>query len=160
MIENKRLLTKSFSPVDTLPPLPTTNQSPLDLLSILLAHQLAYGPTERDCVILRHELGTIDPSTNESVLLLSTMVAYGTPGGDSAMATTVGIVRSLTAKCHLCYFLAANKSTDGIANRFRGTVVSRLKGNGERNRFTRARTNMETSDGTIGVERNQDGRGD
>jgi hypothetical protein len=82
-----------LSPTGSLPPLPTTLKSPIDLLSILLSHQLAYEPTERDCVILRHELGTLDSSTGEEVLFVSTMVAYGIPGGESAMAKTVGIVR-------------------------------------------------------------------
>ena len=85
------LIPSTRSPTVALPPLPSVVASPIDLLSILLAKQLAYKSTERDMVVLHHELGTTT-SEGDKELLTSTMIQYGTPGGDSAMAKTVGMV--------------------------------------------------------------------
>jgi alpha-aminoadipic semialdehyde synthase len=77
--------------MEGLPPVPTSAQAPIDLLSTLLGAQLAYGPSERDAVILHHELCTKSASTGQTELFTSTLVQYGTEN-DSAMATTVGVV--------------------------------------------------------------------
>ena len=77
-----------------LPSLPLVAQSPIDLLSTLLANQLAYEATERDMVVLHHELGTTN-TEGQKELFISTMVQYGIPGGHSAMAKTVGMVSFL-----------------------------------------------------------------
>lgn len=103
----------------SLPALPSAPQAPIDLLSILMGSELAYGPAERDAVILHHELGTVtsdDPPVEE--LFTSTLVqvrsaclrflgytetdAVYPQYGDkqnSAMATTVGMVRIQAASC-------------------------------------------------------------
>lgn len=57
----------------SLPALPTAPQAPIDLLSTLLGAQLAYTGTERDAVILHHELTTTSPS-EETELFTSTLV--------------------------------------------------------------------------------------
>ena len=85
------LIPSSHTPSTPLPSLPITAQSPIDLLSTLLANQLAYKSNERDMVVLHHELGTTNTERQEE-LFTSTMVQYGTPGGYSAMAKTVGMV--------------------------------------------------------------------
>ncbi|SCV73183.1 BQ2448_7108 [Microbotryum intermedium] len=74
----------------TLPTIPNELTAPLDLLSILLGHQLAYKPNERDAVLLHHELCTQDEKTGDIELFSSTLVQYGTSEA-SAMATTVGV---------------------------------------------------------------------
>ncbi|KAL8291280.1 hypothetical protein RQP46_002258 [Phenoliferia psychrophenolica] len=91
------LIPSSLPPRAPLPPFPSRPESPLDLLSTLLASQLAYAPDEPDAVLLHHELGTRNPKTGEDELFTSTLVQYGTPGSDSAMATTVGIPIALGA---------------------------------------------------------------
>lgn len=90
---NRRLslIPSSHIPSTPLPSLPSIAQAPLDLLSLLLANQLAYGKDERDMVVLHHELGTITPG-GERELMSSSMIQFGVVGGDSAMATTVGMV--------------------------------------------------------------------
>ncbi|KAI5481105.1 alpha-aminoadipic semialdehyde synthase [Pseudohyphozyma bogoriensis] len=91
-------LIPSATPASTnsLPALPSTPQSPIDLLSTLLAHHLRYESGEKDAVILHHELGTVSPD-GEDQLFTSTLVQYGVPNGDSAMATTVGVPIALGA---------------------------------------------------------------
>nr|CRX79225.1 hypothetical protein ls5931a1_00038 [Leucosporidium scottii] len=79
----------------SLPAVPTSPQAPIDLLSTLLGAQLAYTGTERDAVILHHELTTTSP-TKETELFTSTLVQYGNPD-ESAMATTVGVPIALGA---------------------------------------------------------------
>ncbi|GAA6063495.1 hypothetical protein JCM10212_004454 [Sporobolomyces blumeae] len=89
------LLPNSTSDV-SLPALPSTPSAPLDLLSSILSHQLAYGPNERDVVILHHELTTESSETGEPELFTSTLVQYGTDQ-ESAMALTVGTPIALGA---------------------------------------------------------------
>ncbi|GAA5911312.1 uncharacterized protein JCM6883_000050 [Sporobolomyces salmoneus] len=90
------LLPSSSSPSISLPPLPLEPTAPIDLLSLILSHQLAYGPNERDLVILHHELTTRSKETGESELFTSTLVQYGTDQ-ESAMALTVGTPIALGA---------------------------------------------------------------
>ncbi|BGP51397.1 hypothetical protein JCM10450v2_007339 [Rhodotorula kratochvilovae] len=82
-----------------LPALPSRAQSPLDYLSILLAHELRYHPGERDAVVLHHEV-TTRSSAGEDELFTSTLVQYGDDKA-SAMATTVGVPIALGALLHL-----------------------------------------------------------
>ncbi|GAA5960892.1 hypothetical protein JCM3765_007527 [Sporobolomyces pararoseus] len=86
----------SSTGLSSLPPLPAEPTAPLDLLSSILSHQLAYNPDERDLVILHHELTTKSKETGEPELFTSTMVQYGTEK-ESAMALTVGTPIALGA---------------------------------------------------------------
>ncbi|KAF8882271.1 Saccharopine dehydrogenase-domain-containing protein [Infundibulicybe gibba] len=75
------------------PAVPSAPCAPIDLFATLLAHKLRYLPHERDMVVLSHELVTRDirqPSAAEEVHT-SSLIAYGIPGGASAMARTVGL---------------------------------------------------------------------
>ncbi|RKO85906.1 Saccharopine dehydrogenase, partial [Blyttiomyces helicus] len=62
----------------------------LDTLCATLEEKMQYGPGERDMVMLQHKFevqlkdGTLQTRT-------TTGLWYGVPGGDSAMATTVGV---------------------------------------------------------------------
>ncbi|KAF8574094.1 hypothetical protein K439DRAFT_1642441 [Ramaria rubella] len=78
-------------------PLPTKPLAPIDLFTIILSHQLRYQDSERDMVVLMHEI-TVSPTPQSSTYgnlteeetHTSTLIAYGTPTS-SAMARTVGI---------------------------------------------------------------------
>jgi saccharopine dehydrogenase-like NADP-dependent oxidoreductase len=63
--------------------------SPLDVLEEMLASTMAYAPGERDLVVLRHEF--VFERDGRKHTAESTLVAYGEPGGDSAMARTVSL---------------------------------------------------------------------
>ena len=74
--------------------LPT--RSPLDALAsrMLLLMPLAQG--ERDLCIMQHEIvGEYASGTREKIT--STLVAFGEPGGDSAIARTVGLPAAIAA---------------------------------------------------------------
>lgn len=81
-------------PATDLPPLSSGEHTPMDLLSILLSHKLRYHPSERDMVILSHEIVTESdslPSSSSREIHTSNLITYGEPGGNSAMSRTVGI---------------------------------------------------------------------
>jgi saccharopine dehydrogenase-like NADP-dependent oxidoreductase len=75
----------------------STKAAPIDVLCGRLADCLAYAAGERDMIVLRHEFGVLDPRGRDTSRL-STLVAFGDPGGDSAMARTVSLPASVAAR--------------------------------------------------------------
>jgi saccharopine dehydrogenase (NADP+, L-glutamate forming)/spermidine synthase len=72
-------------PWDDLP-----TRSPLDALAALMLAKMPLEPGERDLCVMQHEVvGEYPSGTSESVT--STLVAFGEPGGDSAISRTVGL---------------------------------------------------------------------
>ena len=75
-------------------PLPSIPLAPIDLLTVVLSHQLRYQRDERDMVVLMHEITTESTSGQrgavEEEVHKSTLIAYGTPSS-SAMSRTVGL---------------------------------------------------------------------
>jgi len=78
-------------------PLGSTKVAPIDALCDRLTASMAYAPGERDMIVLRHEFGVVDafgrPGTH-----VSTLVAFGEPSGDSAMARTVALPAAVAAR--------------------------------------------------------------
>jgi len=70
-------------------PLPENAASNLDVLAGLMLRRCGFAADERDMVVLQHEFTIEVPSGTEEVR--SSMVAFGEPGGDSAMARTVSL---------------------------------------------------------------------
>ena len=62
----------------------------LDILSELLLKKLKYKPGERDMIILKHAF-TIENSDSSGDMITSTLIDYGIPHGDTAMARTVSL---------------------------------------------------------------------
>jgi len=97
-------LPKSHSVLDRLEwlglfesaPVPAGSSSRIDLLAARMATKLSYREKERDMLALHHEIDFEDrhgkPGKYRSV-----MIEYGIPGGDSAMARTVGIPAAFAA---------------------------------------------------------------
>ena len=73
-------------PVDA----PEGRISPLDLLTRVMLERMAYAEGERDLIILVHQFETIYPEGKKEHVT-STLIAYGQPGGDTAMARTVSL---------------------------------------------------------------------
>ncbi len=71
--------------------------APIDALCARLAECLAYAPGERDMIVLRHEFDVVDPDGRREGRV-STLVAFGEPGGDSAMARTVSLPAAVAAR--------------------------------------------------------------
>ena len=78
-------------------PIGTTRAAPIDLLCARLAETMAYAKNERDMIVLRHEFGVVDAADRPGTLV-STLVAFGEPTGDSAMARTVSLPAAVAAR--------------------------------------------------------------
>ncbi len=61
----------------------------VDVMAKRMAEKCAYATGERDMILMQHEF--IVRFDNADKKLYSTLVAYGDPGGDSAMARTVSL---------------------------------------------------------------------
>ena len=75
---------------------PGDNVAPLDVLANRLLARCAYGENERDMVILHHDFVVVYPNRKEHVT--STLVDFGIPGGDSAMARTVSLPAAIATR--------------------------------------------------------------
>jgi saccharopine dehydrogenase (NADP+, L-glutamate forming)/spermidine synthase len=62
----------------------------LDILEMRMLEKLCYQPGERDMIVLRHDFLTTGSGPKKQKIV-STLVDYGIPGGDSSMARTVGL---------------------------------------------------------------------
>jgi saccharopine dehydrogenase-like NADP-dependent oxidoreductase len=71
-------------------PLPVRKGSALDILGARMIDKLSMAPGERDMIILQHEFVASFPG-NRREKIISTLVDYGIPNGDSSMARTVGL---------------------------------------------------------------------
>jgi saccharopine dehydrogenase-like NADP-dependent oxidoreductase len=78
-------------------PIGFTRAAPIDVLCARMEDALAYAPGERDMIVLRHEFGTMGPDGRPATLV-STLVAFGEPYGDTAMARTVALPAAVAAR--------------------------------------------------------------
>ena len=75
--------------------------SPLDVLVHLLLEKLQYGEGERDMIILRHEFFCYYPEDGRREKIVSMLVDFGIPKGDTAMARTVSLPAAVGTKLML-----------------------------------------------------------
>lgn len=68
----------------------TPRGNPLDTLCATLEQKMAYGPNERDMVMLQHKF-EIEHEDGKKETRTSTLCEYGDPKGYSAMAKLVGV---------------------------------------------------------------------
>ncbi len=78
-------------------PLPKKTISPLELLSFQMQKKMQYGKGERDMIVLQHTVDITYPGQRKE-RVVSSMIVYGEPDGDSAMARTVGLPAAIGAK--------------------------------------------------------------
>ena len=77
--------------------LPAEKGSALDNLAGLMIEKLAYAGGERDMIVIQHEfLARAESGRNERIV--STLIDYGVPGGDSSMSRTVGLPAAIAAR--------------------------------------------------------------
>ncbi len=83
-------------------PIAITEQetTPLDVLALRMERTLAYAPGERDMVVLCHYFTATFPDAPDEHIT-STLIAYGQPDGDSAMARTVTLPVAIATKMTL-----------------------------------------------------------
>lgn len=77
--------------------LPAAKGSPLDALTALMIDRLKYAPGERDMIVLQHEF-SVEKRGGVRERILSRLVDYGVPGGDSSMSRTVGLPAAIAAR--------------------------------------------------------------
>ena len=95
-------------------PVPAGVNSGLQAMTALMAERLRYEPGERDMIVLRHELGAAHPDGKKEKII-STLIDFGRPGGDSAMSRTVGLPAAVCAR-----LILENKIKD------RGVIIPTL----------------------------------
>ncbi len=78
-------------------PLPMAKGSALDNLTALMMARLGYEKGERDMVVLQHEF-LVRTESGRTERIVSTLVDYGVPGGDSSMSRTVGLPAAIGAR--------------------------------------------------------------
>jgi saccharopine dehydrogenase-like NADP-dependent oxidoreductase len=78
-------------------PIGSTTVAPIDVLSDRLAASMAYTHGERDMIVLRHEFGFLDEGGRPGNTV-ATLVAFGEPSGESAMARTVSLPAAVAAR--------------------------------------------------------------
>jgi saccharopine dehydrogenase (NADP+, L-glutamate forming) len=105
--------------------------SPLDALGTLMAETLAYKPKERDMVVLFHELQAEYPG-GKAERLTSQLVAFGEPGGDSAMSRTVSLPAALATELLLAGKVKERGVLRPVTAALYGPVLERLGGLGIR----------------------------
>ena len=77
-------------------PLPLDHGSALDVIAAKLLEKLQYEEGERDMIVLQHEFVASYPNRKEKIT--STLIDFGIPGGDTAMARTVGLPAAIGTK--------------------------------------------------------------
>ncbi len=84
--------------------LPKDKDNPLDFLNVLTLKRMALSQDEKDMIVMHHEF--IAVYDNQKEYLTSTLVNYGEPNGDSAVARTVAYPAAIAVK------LILNKTID------------------------------------------------
>ena len=77
-------------------PIPLDQGSNADILATRMVEKCGYEEGERDMIVMQHEFLIRYDDHDENVY--STLVEYGIPGGDSAMARTVGIPLAIATR--------------------------------------------------------------
>ena len=78
-------------------PLPLQKGSALDIIGARMTAKLAYAPGERDMIVLQHEFFASYPKAGREKII-STLIDFGIPGGNSSMARTVGLPAAIGTK--------------------------------------------------------------
>jgi saccharopine dehydrogenase-like NADP-dependent oxidoreductase len=76
--------------------LPKDKNTPIDYLNSLTLEKMSLGALERDMIIMHHEF--IADINQRSEYITSTLINYGIPGEDSAVARTVALPAAIAVK--------------------------------------------------------------
>ena len=77
-------------------PLPESADTMLDVLAQRMLSLMEYAPGERDMLVMQHEFVVEYADRTEKIL--STLVDYGIPNGDSSMSRLVGLPAAIAAR--------------------------------------------------------------
>jgi saccharopine dehydrogenase-like NADP-dependent oxidoreductase len=76
--------------------LPDDKDNPLDYLNVITLEKMALKKDERDMIVMHHEFIAEYPSKKEYIT--STLIDYGIPNGDTAIARTVSLPAAIAVK--------------------------------------------------------------
>ncbi len=76
--------------------IPAKKSSPLDVLANRMLEKMQYAEGERDMIVLHHQFVAEYPGRSEEIT--STLVDFGIPYGDTAMARTVGLPAAIGSR--------------------------------------------------------------
>jgi saccharopine dehydrogenase-like NADP-dependent oxidoreductase len=76
--------------------LPAKAECLLDVLAERMLAKMQYAPGERDMIVMQHEFTVKYPDRTER--LISTLIDYGIPNGDSAMSRLVGLPAAIAVR--------------------------------------------------------------
>ncbi|MEW5825270.1 MAG: saccharopine dehydrogenase C-terminal domain-containing protein [Candidatus Bipolaricaulota bacterium] len=76
--------------------LPRTATTYLDVLASRMLERMQYAPGERDMLVMQHEFTVTYPGRSEKVV--STLVDFGIPKGDTSMSRLVGLPAAIAAR--------------------------------------------------------------
>jgi saccharopine dehydrogenase-like NADP-dependent oxidoreductase len=77
-------------------PLPVDKGGAVDVMAAVMLEKCAFAPGERDLLVLQHEFIVERGGARENIF--STLVDFGVPNGDSAMARTVSLPVAIGAR--------------------------------------------------------------
>jgi saccharopine dehydrogenase (NADP+, L-glutamate forming) len=78
-------------------PLAVSKASPLDVLGGRMLEKLQYEEGERDMIVLQHTFEVVYPDDRKEKIV-STLIDFGIPDGDSSMARTVGLPAAIATR--------------------------------------------------------------
>ncbi|XP_050705954.1 alpha-aminoadipic semialdehyde synthase, mitochondrial-like [Eriocheir sinensis] len=104
-------------------------ETPLDTVSMYLAHRLRFESGESDLVVLRHEVTALWPDGKQEVKGI-TLVEYGDPEGFSAMARTVGLPAAMCVRMLLGGELQTRGCVLPLRKDIYSTLLTRLQAEG------------------------------
>ncbi|NOZ86693.1 MAG: saccharopine dehydrogenase [Deltaproteobacteria bacterium] len=81
----------------TADPVGIESGTSLDVLCSLMLKKMSYKEGEKDMIVLHHEFD-VEEGTGKGKVVTSTLIAYGIPGGDSAMARTVSLPAAIASR--------------------------------------------------------------
>ena len=76
--------------------LPKDKDNPLDFLNVITLEKMALKKDERDMIVMHHEFIAKYPSNKQYIT--STLIDYGIPNGDTAIARTVSLPAAIAVK--------------------------------------------------------------
>jgi saccharopine dehydrogenase (NADP+, L-glutamate forming) len=78
-------------------PIPVEKGGAIDILAARMIEKMSFAEGERDMIVLQHTFEAAYPDGKEE-RIISTLIDYGIPHGDSAMARTVGLPPAIGTK--------------------------------------------------------------
>lgn len=109
--------------------MPQAKASAIEILAALMSDKLKYEAGERDLVVLQHKFMAVFPGGKKE-RILSTLVDFGIPGGDTSMARCVGLPAAVGATLIIRGKVKASGVLIPILPEIYGPVLEEIKRHG------------------------------